>query len=210
MEDKNNGRFVGLAALLTAGLASVCCIGPILAVALGFGSLGFAAGLVRYRPLFLALTAVILAFGFYQAYRKRSVECADGSCEMRSGSRAIKTGLWVLTAAVLALATFPEWSACLLGQCKPKAAAGGAAASVPAGARAISLGISGMDCAACTVEIKKDVEKLPGVYSANVDFYAGTALVETNGKVNPQDVVRAVAAAGYQAKVIQSKNGGAQ
>ena len=209
MKNGNEGRFVGIAALLAAGLASVCCIGPIIAVALGLGSLGFAAGLVRYRPIFLALTAAILAFGFYRAYRKRPAECADGSCGTRSGGRAMKAGLWIVAVAALAMATFPRWSACLLGQCRPKGGAASAAA-VPAGAQSISLGISGMDCAACVVEIKKNVEKLPGVYSMDVDFGASTALVETNGKVDPLDIVKAVAAAGYQAKIIKEERNGKQ
>lgn len=191
-----NSKIIGIVALLSAGLASICCIGPLLVTALGLGSLGLAAGLAQYRALFLTLTAVILAAGFYLAYRKRTVACPDGSCELRSGSRTMKAGLWLATALAATVATFPNWSALVLGRRH---------AAIPAGAQVLALKISGMDCAACTVEIQKSVEKVPGVSSASVDFNSARATVVTNGKANPQAVLKAVAAAGYKAVLL---NGG--
>ncbi len=203
MENKNNEKWTGVAALLSAALASVCCIGPLIAVTLGLTSLGFAAKLVRYRPYFLGLTATALAFGFYRAYRQRPVECEDGSCKMSSGSRTMKTSLWIVAVFALALATFPKWSTCLLKKC---AFAGkvNAAASIPAGAQALNLKIAGMDCEDCTLMIKKNIEKIHGVYFADINFDAGTALVKTNGQVNAQDIIKAVAKSGYKAEIVSA------
>lgn len=188
-----NNKVVGLTALASAALASVCCIGPAVLAALGIGSLGLAAGLTPYRPLFLAATAVILAVAFYFAYRKRPVACPDGSCELRSSSRTMKAVLWIVTALAVGVATFPNWSAWVL-------ASGPVVA--PAGAQTLALKISGMDCAACTVAIKKSVEKIPGVLSASIDFDTAEATVITNDKVDPQAVVNAVSVAGYKAAII--------
>lgn len=189
MKDKT----VGLAALLTAGLASVCCLGPLLLTALGVGGLGLAAGLSQYRPVFLALTAVVLAGGFYRAYNKRAVACADGSCEVRSGSRTMKTALWAVTALAAALATFPSWSARVLAR-----------GPVPAaeGAPALTLKVSGMHCAACATAIEESVEKVPGVRAARVDFEGGTAEVHAGPGVEAGAVLEAVEAAGYKAEVL--------
>lgn len=189
----NNKIVVGAVALASAGLASICCIGPLIVTGLGLGSLGLAAGLTQYRPLFLALTGLVLAAGFYLAYRKRPTTCADGSCELRSGSRIVKAALWTITALTLGVATFPNWSAWVLN---------GGSAAVPASAQMISLRVSGMDCAACTAAIKKSVEKVPGVYSASVDFDSQQATVATDGKADPQAVLKAVAAAGYKAEIL--------
>lgn len=197
MDDKNK-LAVGLAALASAGLASVCCLGPLVVTGLGLGSLGLAAGLTRYRPLFLGLTALVLAVGFYLAYRKREVSCADGTCEVRSGSRTMKAALWGTAALALALGTFPRWSALLL--------AGGSVA-VPADAQTLTLKVSGMDCAACAVSIGQSLEKVPGVYSARVDFDAGLATVRTDGKVDAKSALDAVAAAGYTAVVAGGRGG---
>lgn len=189
-------KLVGLAALASAGLASVCCLGPLVVTGLGLGSLGLAAGLTKYRPLFLAVTGVVLAVAFYLAYRRRSVNCSDGSCELRSGSRAMKAGVWTVAALAAAMATFPSWSGRFFTS---------APVAVPAGAQILSLTVAGMDCEACTSAIKKSVEKVPGVLSANIDFPGGQATVVSDGKADSQAVIRAVEAAGYKAELL---NGG--
>ncbi len=188
-------KLVGLAALASAGLASVCCLGPLVVTGLGLGSLGLAAGLTKYRPFFLTATGVVLAVAFYLTYRKRSVTCADGSCELGSGSRAMKAGVWIVAALAATLATFPSWSGRLIS---------GGSVAVPAGAQVLSLKVSGMDCEACTVAIKQSVEKVPGVLSAQIDFPAQRATVVSNGKAEPGAVIRAVAAAGYKAELLNA------
>lgn len=195
----SNKVVVGIAALASAGLASVCCIGPLVLTGLGLGGLGFAAGLTQYRPLFLALTALVLAVGFYLAYRKREVPCADGSCEVRSGSRTMKATLWTVTALTLSMATFPSWSFLVLAR---------GPATIPAGAETLTLKVSGMDCAACTVSIRQSLEKVPGVYSASVDFDTAKATVVTNAKVDAAAVLKAVATAGYKAVVVDGGRDG--
>lgn len=102
-------KIASLGALISASLASICCLGPLVLVGLGLGGLGLAAGLSKYRPVFLALTAIFLGAVFYLTYRKREVACADGSCQLRSGSKAMKTALWIITALAIALAMFPYW-----------------------------------------------------------------------------------------------------
>lgn len=190
-------KLIVLAALASAGLASVCCLGPLIVAGLGLGSLGLAAGLTRYRPFFLAVTGVVLAVAFYLAYRKRSVNCADGSCELRSGSRAMKAAVWTAAALAAATATFPSWSGRIFAN---------APVAVPAGARILSLRVAGMDCEACTAAIKKSVEQVPGVLSADIDFPGGRATIVSDGKADPGAVIRAVEAAGYKAELL---NGGA-
>lgn len=186
-------KLVGLAALASAGLASICCLGPLVVTGLGLGSLGLAAGLSKYRSLFLAMTGVVLAVAFHLAYRKRSAACADGSCELRSGGRAMKAGVWMVAALAAAMATFPNWSGRFVSS---------APVAVPAGAEILALKVSGMDCAACTAAIKQSVEKVPGVLSADIDFSGGRATVVSDGKVDPGAVIRAVEAAGYKAELL--------
>ncbi|UPT75372.1 MAG: mercuric transporter MerT family protein [Elusimicrobiota bacterium] len=186
-------KLIGLAALASAGLASICCLGPLIAAGLGLGSLGLAAGLSKYRPLFLTMTGVVLAVAFYLAYRKRSVACVDGSCELRSGGRAMKAGVWMVAALAAAMATFPSWSGRLVSN---------ASVAVPTGAEILALKVSGMDCAACTAAIKQSVEKVPGVLSADIDFSGGRATVVSDGKVDPGAVIRAVEAVGYKAELL--------
>lgn len=141
-----------------------------------------AAGLTKYRPLLSSLTGVALAVAFYLAYRKRPVARDDGGCELRSGSRATKVGVWTVAALAMVLATFPNRSGRPLS---------GGLVAVPADAQVLSLKVSGMDCAACAVAIKRSVEKVPGALSADIDFSRGQATVVSNGKADPGAVIRA-------------------
>ncbi|MCI0409771.1 MAG: hypothetical protein L0191_14615 [Acidobacteria bacterium] len=46
---------VNAGAVISAGLASICCLGPLALAGAGLGSLGLAIGLAKYRPLFLVV-----------------------------------------------------------------------------------------------------------------------------------------------------------
>lgn len=188
---KKNVSAVG--AILSAALASVCCLGPLLLGALGLGGVGFAIGLEKYRLYFLVATALFLAVGFYQAYFHRET-CADGSCKVGSGSRAMKGALWILTLAVMGIVSFPSWAP-VLARHAPHAAS--------ANAETIKLAVSGMDCAACTVGIEKSLKKVPGVQDASIDFEKGEATVYAEkGKVASADLIQAIRSSGpYSAQV---------
>lgn len=186
-------KIVGVLAIVSASVASICCIGPVVLTGLGLSGLGLAAVLTHYRSLFLAVTGIALGVGFYLAYRRRSVPCVDGTCEYRSGSRTTKAALWAITAAATALATFPNWSARIIA---------GSASVAPTGAETLTLKITGMDCAACTVEISKAVETVPGVYSARINFDNQQATVISSPKADPKAVVKAVESAGYKATLL--------
>lgn len=99
-----------LASVLTAVAASVCCIGPVVAVTIGAGGLGAAAvQLAPYRPVLVALTIALLGFAFVRAYRPAGRGCAAGAtCEPMSQRRA-KLLVWVAAALVLLFVTFPYY-----------------------------------------------------------------------------------------------------
>src|SRR5262249_29691786 len=104
--------------VLAAIAASLCCIGPLVALAFGLGTFGAAAAFEGLRPYLLGLTALLLAGAFYITYRKRQVMCEDGSCKIGRAGRASRVMLWVVTVAVVTLAAFPYYSAAWL---KPNA-----------------------------------------------------------------------------------------
>jgi copper chaperone CopZ len=59
------------------------------------------------------------------------------------------------------------------------------------------LRITGMTCGHCSSHVKKAIEKVPGVTSAEVDLASGLARIE--GKAAAAELVAAVQAEGYQA-----------
>ncbi|MBI5711729.1 MAG: cation transporter [Candidatus Eisenbacteria bacterium] len=187
-----------LAGSLVAGLlASACCIGPLVLGVLGLGSLGFAAALAPLRPWFLGLTAVLLAIGFYFAYRPQPAEaCAPGRACAKPASRTRqRIALWVVTALAVALATYPGWGARLTAS-RASSAAGQFENAV------VVLDVQGMTCTACAGEIERELRQVPGVVRADVSFEqrrAEIALSTVRPKVQP--LIAAIEKAGYRATV---------
>src|SRR5229473_3100431 len=82
--------------VLAAITASLCCIGPLVAVLLGAS--GFAASAVfeKWRPVFLVVTFALLALAWYLTYRKPKAACADGlACATKLVSKWNKVVLWL-------------------------------------------------------------------------------------------------------------------
>ena len=69
-----------------------------------------------------------------------------------------------------------------------------------------ALSILGMTCSGCANTVTRVLSRVPGVASANVDFENGHALV--TGTAHPEDLVKAVEAAGYGAQITQEKSTG--
>src|SRR2546428_7191250 len=98
------------ASIIAAIVASLCCIGPVLAVALGFSAVGLVAAFEPVRLYLLGLTFVILGFAFYRAYRRPEEKCATGVCEKPASPRAQMFVLWLGATIAVLFAAFPYYS----------------------------------------------------------------------------------------------------
>ncbi len=108
-----------IGSLVTAFLASVCCIGSVVFAALGVGvgatgflasTAGFLKALVPYRPLFMGLTAVLLGVSLYLAYRKPRAVCVpEAVCVPCAASRVNRTVLWLMAILAVVLILAPYW-----------------------------------------------------------------------------------------------------
>jgi mercuric ion transport protein len=69
-----NGIGFLVAGILSAIGASICCIGPLVLLALGVGGawIGSLTALEPYRPIFIGLTPLLLGFAFYGIRYERS------------------------------------------------------------------------------------------------------------------------------------------
>ena len=167
------------ASLFAAGLASLCCIGPLVAFGIGLGTFGAAALFEGMRPYLLIVTGALLVAGFYLAYRKQPTEqCADGSCAVMSPKLTQKRLLWLLALIVVPLAAFPYYSGVFWAS-----ADFGATRQHPVtpstGAFSEELfAVEGMTCAGCAVSVQATLEQKPGVTSAEVNLDDKTARVK--------------------------------
>ena len=91
-----------LAGAVTASIAaSICCLGPLLAVALGVGGAWTSriSALEPYRPVSIGAMLAFLMLAFYREYRTL---CAEG-CSRRTSQVA----LWIVSPLALAMLAVP-------------------------------------------------------------------------------------------------------
>ncbi|HWT02877.1 MAG TPA: mercuric transporter MerT family protein [Pyrinomonadaceae bacterium] len=198
-------RLAAGGAVLAAGAASVCCLGPLLFVALGLGSFGAATMFEPARPYLLGAAVLFLAFGFYRAYFRReaafSASCEPGeACATRPAGRAGRAALWVAAIAVLAFALSPYYAGALARRLSARPAAP-SSATQPATAR-VTFKVSGMTCAGCEATIRLALEKTAGVRSAEVSYDRGEAVVEYDpAATTPEKLRDAISETGYPAEL---------
>ena len=95
----------GIAALLVG----VCCVGPLVLVAIGLGGawLSNLTAFDPYRPIFIAIALVSLAFAWWRIYRPAG-ECTSGeTCSMPAVRKGYKIAFWVVAALLLVMFGFP-------------------------------------------------------------------------------------------------------
>lgn len=194
MKDK---AFVG-ASLLAALAASLCCILPIIFAVAGAGIVGASAFFAAWRPYLLGVTALLLAAGFYFAYRTPKHPCEPGSaCEVPSVSRKGRIGLWITTAFVVVAAAFPYYSGPVAEFVLGSASA--ESSEVPQ-LEQVTFAVQGMDCSACAAAIESRLKSTPGVKTAHVSYENKRADVQFDQtKVSVEQLQKAIAEAGYRA-----------
>lgn len=184
----------------SAVAASVCCLGPLLLLALGVSGawIGTLSAFEPYRPLFAVVTVGLLAVAFYRVYRKPVAEaCAPGGyCADAKAERINKVSLWTVTVVAAAMLAAPS----LLG----RSAVGAGPAPASGALKTVTLDVTRMTCGACAVTTKKALEGVEGVRSAEVTLEPPRAVVVyDSGRVDVETIARATTNAGYPSTVQQ-------
>ena len=61
-----------------------------------------------------------------------------------------------------------------------------------------TIAVTGMTCSHCVAAVTKEVAKLDAVVGVTVDLISGAVTVESNGPVDPAELVAAIDEAGYE------------
>lgn len=184
--------------IVTAIVASLCCIGPAVLAIIGAGSLGTFAAFEKYRPYFIGITAILLGVAFYLTYRKREVKCEGGSCKIESTGKWNKMGVWGATIIAALAIAYPYLAA------KPSPASNAALAPKAS----VMLNIEGMTCNACATRIQDTLFDLKGVHSVSVEYDTKKARVAYDSTlVTPDVLVNRVNEIGYTAMPSQQEKG---
>ena len=184
--------------LLSAVLASACCWLPLTFLAFGVSAAGLSSAFEQLRPVFLGATSLFLITGFYFAYFRKDA-CASGEvCAVPNPrlKRFNRVMLWVATVVVAGVALFPNYASVLMG-----ANSGTPTVVNPDAAQSLDLRIEGMTCAACSIHVQSELERMSGVTSAAVSYDEGRAqvIVDPESPATIESLVAAVEKAGYMA-----------
>lgn len=105
----NTGNRPLLASVLAAIGASVCCVGPLVLLALGIGGawIGSLTAMEPYRPIFVALTLLFLGLALRKVYLVPPV-CAPGTpCPETRTIRRQRLTFWIVAVLLLGLLAVP-------------------------------------------------------------------------------------------------------
>jgi len=89
-------------AIIAAGLASACCIGPLMVVMLGLGSASAFIAMEAYRPVFAVITLALIGWAAWRHWQGRKV-CIANACPPRK-----PVLLWVLGGFAVLLLISPS------------------------------------------------------------------------------------------------------
>ena len=109
MSESKSGRGALAVGGLAAILASTCCLGPLVLVALGFSGawIGNLTVLEPYRPLFIGAALVAMVFAYRRIFRPARA-CEPGEvCAVPKVRTTYKVIFWVVAALVLVALAFP-------------------------------------------------------------------------------------------------------
>lgn len=179
------------AGVVSALLASACCIGPLLLIAIGLGS--GAAFLGRYHWFFLIGGLAVLTWAWAKYLREKTV-CDCEHTEMK-GRRGAMLTLFFATIIVLGFAGL-NISRYVFASAPPSPQEQPAAA----GLSRVVIPVEGMSCATCEIVVHRALTKVSGVKSARVSVTNKTAEVDYEPQqTTPTALVEAINSTGYQA-----------
>ena len=180
--------------LFSGVMVFFCCIGPLVLVSLGLSGawIGNLSSLTPYRPIFIVLALLLLAFAFWDTYRVKGGEsCMPGSiCANPVGNKMRKLLIWILALVTLTLLALPFLASHLF------------AAEKKSEIKEVVLLVDKMTCEACPVTVKKAIMRLEGIKEVNVTLKPPLAHVKyDSSKLSPKDIVKATTDVGYPSNI---------
>lgn len=100
-----------IAAAIAAIGASLCCVGPLVLLALGIGGswMGNLTALEPYRPFFIGITLIFIFLAFRKLYLIPRQCAPDDACAIPATLRNQRIIFWIVAVLLIALLAFPYY-----------------------------------------------------------------------------------------------------
>ncbi|TCT10241.1 mercuric ion transporter MerT [Paralcaligenes ureilyticus] len=109
MSNPKNGRGALFTGGLAALLASTCCLGPLVLVALGFSGawIGNLTVLEPYRPIFIGAALIAMFFAWRRIFRPARTCEPSEVCAIPQARSAYKLIFWIVVVLIMVAVGFP-------------------------------------------------------------------------------------------------------
>jgi mercuric ion transport protein len=186
--------------IITAIMASLCCITPVLALIVGTSGIASTFSWIEpIRPYLIGLTIIILGFAWYQKLKPdKEIDC-DCDTDEKPKSMQSKTFLGIVTAFAIIMLAFPYYSVIFYPNAEKQLVV-----VDKSNIKTTEFRISGMTCASCEEHVNHEVNKLNGIVDSKASYENGNAIIEFDKtKTNETEIEKAINSTGY--KVIDKK-----
>ena len=181
--------------MLSALLASVCCLGPVLLVLLGLGSLGFGALISRAHWWFITAAIGLLAVA-WRSYLKETGRCRTAHCKIAGGKRT-RTALLLASTVVAVFVGLNLYT--YASQTRQTTSVGTAPRNGPLAS--VAIPVEGMTCFTCELTVESSLKGLPGVKEADARVADQTTVVQYDpAQVSVEQLVATITKTGYPAR----------
>ena len=191
---KSENKLIG-AGLLTAIMASLCCITPVLALIAGTSGIASTFSWIEpFRPYLIGLTVLVLCFAWYQKLKiKKEIDC---ECETDEKPKFMqsKTFLGIVTAFSIIMLAFPYYSRIFYPNTEKQIIV-----VDKSDIKTTEFKINGMTCAGCEEHVNHEVNKLNGIVNSKASYENENAIIEFDRtKTNETEIEKAINSTGYK------------
>jgi copper chaperone CopZ len=191
---KSENKLIGTG-LLTAIIASLCCITPVLALIAGTSGIASTFSWIEpFRPYLIGLTILVLGFAWYQKLKsQKEIDC---ECETDEKPKFMqsKTFLGITTVFVVVMLAFPYYSRVFYQNTEKQITI-----VDKSNVKTSEFKISGMTCASCEDHVNHEVNKLDGIVISKASYENGNVIIEFDKtKTNVTEIEKAINSTGYK------------
>jgi len=210
--------------ILSGVLASLCCVGPLVLVLFGLGSVSFALSLSQYRLYFLGIgflfMIAVIVFHLKKKNKTCDLNCFSVEGLKRDGRFIISVVLSMGISYILALYVLvPTISPIIYGNVVSKTT-GTQSASLTKNAvntnndntntnsnlHKLVVKISGMTCAGCATGIQSILQSLDGISNARISYPEGIGEITYNPEViTKEEIINSDAFHDYPAVIVEDR-----
>jgi copper chaperone CopZ len=182
------------AGILSAVLASSCCIIPILALLAGSTGMASTFSWVEpIRPYLIVLSISVLSFAWYQKLKPKPEALDCCAAVEKPNFIQSKTFLVIITVLAVAMMSFPLYADLFF---KPDTSEHKTLDQ--SNLIQVEFEISGMTCTGCETHIEQAVSKLQGIAMVNASYDSLNTIVRYDSiQTSLQQIQQAIGSTGY-------------